>query len=325
MCGSSQKQPYLSDKILTLSSVSPSSSTSGFSYEQQHPNIHSKNTHKQPFSSSNHSNSNPNSTSSSDLMEMEHISNFKEYNLENMKALCNALENKVPWQKDIIPEIVSTVLQCRSGLLKRKGNVRNNEVKEETWLFFQGVDIEAKEKIARELAKLVFGSQNKFISISMSSFASTRADSSEEYCRNKRTRDETSCSYIEKFGDAMCSNPHRVFFVEDIEQADYSSQLGFKRAIEKGKLVDSNGEAVSLFDAIIILSCESFSSRSRACSPKGKQRSDDDDNAATLEETSSYVSLDLNISIDDHDYVEDVSVDDIGLLESVDRKVIFKI
>ncbi|GAU45891.1 hypothetical protein TSUD_24930 [Trifolium subterraneum] len=336
MCGSIQKQPYhCDDKILTLSSASPSSSTSGFSYEQQHHSNVSQSDRDHHFwisQSGRKSNepSNPNSTSSSELMEMEQLNNFKELNLENMKTLCNALEKKVPWQKDIIPEIASTVLQCRSGLVKRKGKVKNNDddVKEETWLFFQGVDLEAKEKIAKELAKLVFGSYNSFISISLSSFASTRADSSEE-SRNKRSRDEASCSYIERFGDAMSSNPHRVFLVEDIEQVDYFSQLGFKRAIEKGRVLDSIGEEVGFSDAIIILSCETFSSRSRACSPKERStqedKDDDDVNVATLEETSSYVSLDLNVSIDDDYNEDDQLVDEIGLLESVDRKILFKI
>jgi ATP-dependent Clp protease ATP-binding subunit ClpA len=201
--------------------------------------------------------------------------------------------------------------------------------KEETWLFFQGVDMEDKEKIAKELARLVFGSHESFISISLSSFSSTRADSTED-CRNKRTRDEQSCSYIERFSDAVSSNPHRVFLVEDVEQADFFSQIRFKRAIEKGRITNYNGQEVGLSDAIIILSCESFSSRSRACSPPIKQRTDgshEEENSAgatLMEGTSPCVSLDLNISIDD-DSVEDQSIDDIGLLESVDRRIIFKI
>jgi len=262
-------------------------------------------------------------------MEVEHVSRFKELNSENLKTLCNALEKKVSWQKDIIPEIASTILQCRSGMVRRKGKVRNSEeVKEETWLVFQGVDVEAKEKITRELARLVFGSHNHVVSIALSSFASTRADSTEDYSRNKRSREETSCSYIERFAEAMMNNPHRVFLVEDIEQADYCSQLGFKRAMERGRVADSNGEEIALCDAIIILSCESFSSRSRTCSPSIKQKSMSEEekingDIGTLEETSPCVSLDLNISIDDENEVEDRSVDEIGLLESVDRKIIF--
>ncbi|KAL9319351.1 hypothetical protein ACSQ67_015868 [Phaseolus vulgaris] len=351
MCSSIQKQPYSCDKTLTLSSVSPSSSTSGFSYEQQHSNQEwqgaspkdSLNNHHfwisnngcsnpneptlrvyipeskdatttQPFSSPN-----PNSASSSDVMEVEHVSRFKEFNSENMKTLCNALEKKVTWQKDIIPDIATTVLQCRSGTVRRKGKARNGEeLKEDTWLVFQGVDVEAKEKITRELARLVFGSRNEVVSIALSSFASTRADSSEDYSRKKRWREERSCSYIERFAEAVMKNPHRVFVVEDIEQADYCSQLGFKRAMERGRVKDSNGEEIALCDAIIILSCESFCSRSRTCSPSVKQRS------FTEEEHNGDIgALDLNISIDDENEVEDRSVDEIGLLEFVDRKIMF--
>ncbi|MED6106585.1 hypothetical protein PIB30_005869 [Stylosanthes scabra] len=372
-----QKQPYpnCDHQTLTLSSPSSSNTSGVFSYDH-HQNTNCVNhlwisksnkdivDHHIPSTISPLSNptpSNPNSTtSSSGVMEaMEYVNNkFKELNLENLKTLCNALENKVPWQKEIIPEIASTVLQCRSGTMqRRKGNSNNNNnnnvrVKEETWLFFQGVDLDGKEKIAMELARVIFGSSKEnFVSISMSSFASsTRADSSIEdnnSCRNKRSREELNFSYIARFGDAVCSNPHRVFLVEDIEQADYFSQLGFKRAMERGKVEGSNGEQVSLCDAIIILSCESFSSRSRACSPLSRQKScegsssreennnnnnnnkdnnDYGDGVATLEEISPCVSLDLdlNISIDDDDE-DHGSVDEIGLLESVDRKVFFKI
>ncbi|KAF3442729.1 hypothetical protein FNV43_RR16646 [Rhamnella rubrinervis] len=372
------QQPNCSEKTLTFSSViSPSSSASGFSYEQQNPNLHQTRYNQWPVvepkqswwdhhfwmsESTNYKStvnepslrmyipehkdpkqqflSNPSSTptsaSSSDAMETEYSHRFKELNAENLKTICNALEKKVPWQKDIIPEIASTILKCRSGMVRRKEKVGNNtEVKEETWLFFQGVDMEAKEKISRELAKLVFGSQTDFVSIALSSFSSTRADSTED-CRNKRSRDEQSCSYIERFAEAVTHNPHRVFLIEDVEQADYCSQMGFKRAMERGRVMNSSGEEAGVGDAIIILSCESFSSRSRACSPPIRQKSQEAKEeyreviVATLEETSSTspcVSLDLNISFedDDNDISEDPSIDDIGLLESVDRRINFKI
>lgn len=269
-------------------------------------------------------NSTPNSASSSDVMETDYVPRFKEINGENLKTLCNALETKVPWQKDIIPDIASTILKCRSGMVRRKeskvGTNFSREVKEETWLFFQGLDMEAKDKVARELARLVFGSQSSLISIALSSFSSTRADSTED-CRSKRPRDEQSCSYVERFAEAVAFNPHRVFLVEDVEQADYCSQMGFKRAIERGRITNSSGEEVGLGDAIIILSCESFSSRSRACSPPIKQKSSEEDQ----KDSSPCVSLDLNISFDDDDGDGDQSIDDIGLLESVDRRILFKI
>ncbi|KAJ8754722.1 hypothetical protein K2173_012111 [Erythroxylum novogranatense] len=370
ICGSIHRQSNSSEKTLTFSSISPSSSSSGFSYEQQYTNLH-QNHHDWPILGPKHSwrdhqlwigtdttvnegteepslrmyipehkddylnqpftsnpNSTPNSASTIDVMETEQLHKFKELNAENLKTLCNALEKKVPWQRDAIPEIASTILQCRSGMLKRKGKVRSSEAKEETWLFFQGVDLDAKEKIAKELAELVFGSYDHYVSIALSSFSSPRADSTED-CRNKRSRDEQSCSFIKRFAEAVSSNPHRVFLVEDVEQADYCSQMGFKKAIERGRIVDSNGEEIGLSDAIVILSCESFSSRSRACSPPVKQKIDgshEEKGDAAMDETSPCVSsLDLNISIDDDHSPEAQSIDDIGLLDSVDRQITFKI
>ena len=199
---------------------------------------------------------------------------------------------------------------------------------------FTGNDVGAKEKVAAELGRVIFGSN--FVSITLSSFSSTRADSTED-CRNKRSRDEQSCSYIERFAEAVTINPHRVFLVEDVEQADYCSKVGFKRAMEGGRITNSSGHQVCLADAIVILSCESFSARSRACSPPIKNGSNKEQNEEQKqidqeqeeeqeeEEGGPCLALDLNISIDDHHTPADQSIDDVGLLDSVDRRIIFQI
>nr|XP_016457358.1 PREDICTED: protein SMAX1-LIKE 3-like [Nicotiana tabacum] len=352
ICNSSHKKTKTFERSLTFPSTSMITS---FSLDQEYTNLH--HCHHLPFLDpeqtwrekgsarlriyipespdprnvfSSNPNSTPNSSSSSDIMEMEYIPKFKEFNSENLNILSNALDEKVPWQKDIIREISGTILRCRSGMIKRKEKCsRNCETKEETWLFFQGHDVQAKEKIARELAKVVFGSYLNFVLFDLSSFSSTKTDSAKEYSRNKRSRDEQSNSYIERFAQGVSSNPHRVFFVEDVEQVDYCSQRRMKKAIERGKLTNSSGEEVSLSDAIIILSCESFSCRSRGVSPvkqKSTDGSDNEDKGGAMEESRSSpcISLDLNISIDDHESVEQ-SIDDVRLLESVDRCVIFRI
>ncbi|XP_077234429.1 double Clp-N motif-containing P-loop nucleoside triphosphate hydrolases superfamily protein [Tasmannia lanceolata] len=263
----------------------------------------------------------PNSVSSSDTMEMEYVHRFKELNAENLKTLCNALELKVSWQKHIIPEIASTILQCRSGMIRRKSELKSSETKEDTWLFFQGGDTEGKEKVAMELASLIFCSESNVVTVGLSCYSSTKSDSTEDF-RNKRSRAESSCSYLERFADEVGNNPHRVFFMEDIEQVEYYSQLGIKSTIEKGRIRNSNGDEVLLSDAIIILSCESFDSRSRASSPIKQKLDTEEGKGVDCEmETSPCVSLDLNLSFEDND---DPSFDDVGLLEAVDRRFIFK-
>lgn len=272
-------------------------------------------------------NSSPNSASSSEVMEdAVGLNMFRELNTENLKLLCDALEKRVSWHKDIIPGIATTILQCRSGMSTRKGNVKDREKKEETWLFFLGVDNDGKEKISRELARLLFGSQSNLVSICLSSFSSTRADSTEE-SKNKRTRGELGSSYLQRFGEAVNENPHRVFFMEDVDQIDYYSQKGIKQAIESGRIILPGGETAPLKDAIIVFSCESFSSVSRACSPSRRQKHAESEEKNTdngLEEKIPCLSLDLNIAIQEDNRHEHVA-GDIGILESVDRQVTFRI
>ncbi|CAH8387138.1 unnamed protein product [Eruca vesicaria subsp. sativa] len=229
--------------------------------------------------------------------EMEYVSRFNEMNAENLRTLCDALRSKAQRQKDVIPNIAKTILSCRSGSTPKK--LRNGNRKEETWLLFQGLDFEAKEKIGRELAELVFGSQNSFLSISLRD--------------KKRKRDEDSLSYTHRLFEAVSCDPHRVFFVEDIEEADYYCQMGFKRAIERGRVQSENGEEALLRDAIVILCCERVMSRSRRSSPPEDER----------KMRSSCISLDLNLSLhhdsDDGQYCSD----HIDLRDAVDADILF--
>ncbi|RWW06307.1 hypothetical protein GW17_00030374 [Ensete ventricosum] len=269
--------------------------------------------------------SNPNSNSSSGTMEMEFLSRFKALNAQNLKALCNALERKVSWQQDIIPEIASTILQCRSGLIRRKDKWKPSERKEETWLFFQGSDTAGKERIARELARIVFGSYTNLITVGLGNLSSTRSDSTEDL-RNKRSRAEASRSYLDCLFEALRENPHRVIMMEDIEQVDHYTLASIKRAMEGGRLQSYGGEEVGLSDAIIILSCESFDSRSRVCSPLVKQKAEaEDEMQEASEDVDTCLSIDLNVCAAGDTDLGDCTFDNAGLIESVDRAFFFKL
>ncbi|KAK6929042.1 Clp, repeat (R) domain [Dillenia turbinata] len=227
-CSSANKHPHLPTKALHSNSSSPSSSTSVSSYDQRCQNLNQAHLtrplmleskvsqreqlflisedgyegseHPKPDLLSN-PNSIPNSESSSDTEEeAEEIHSFKELNLENLRILSDGLEKKVPKQKELIPEIANTILQCRSGMKRRKVKLEaeESENKEETWLFFLGNDLEGKEKMAMELAKIVFGTYRSFISIGLSNFSSTKADSTGEI-RNKR---DIRLAYIESYSHA---------------------------------------------------------------------------------------------------------------------------
>ncbi|XP_061362303.1 protein SMAX1-LIKE 3-like [Gastrolobium bilobum] len=261
-------------------------------------------------------NSSPNSASSSEALDgLESTEMFKELNAENLKILCDALEKKVPQHKEIIPEIASTVLRCRSGMRKGENQLMKREDKQETCMLFVGVHSQAKEDISRELAKVVFGSYSNFVTIGMSSFSSQGADSTDEKSKRKRPRDELESTYLQRFGEAANENPHRVFFMEDLEQVDYFSQKGVKQAIESGSITLPSGESVPFKDAIVIFSCESFSSVSRSAR---KSLSAENKGKETMDDKSPSLSLDLNIAIEDDG-------GDTGILELVDKQINFNI
>ena len=274
-------------------------------------------------------NSSPNSASSSEAVDgLESTEMFKELNAENLKILSEALEKKVPnYKETIIPEIARTILLCRSGMRKRDQNhhLVKRKDKQETWMFFLGVDeSQAKENISRELSKVVFGSYNNFVTIGISNFSSTR----DQENSNKRARDEFGRSYLQRFGEAVNENPHRVFFMEDLDQVDDFSQKGIKKAIESGSITLAGGESVPLKDAIVIFSCERFSALSRAprtSTPTEHQEEGKKENKDKLEEkSSSGLSLDLNIAFEDD--ARDLHLAaDAGILELVDKQIVFKL
>ncbi|XP_047323709.1 protein SMAX1-LIKE 3-like [Impatiens glandulifera] len=316
ICRSVHKKPHFLESAQILSSSSPSSSSSVSAHDQNMIRLHQTAISTWPLIKQkpellSNPNSSPNSASCSEANDEEDNSyahSFKDFNSENLKALSKGLEKKVPWHKDIIPDISSTILESRSGMVRRKAS---NTLKEETWLSFLGVDQNGKEMIGKEVARIVFGSYDNYVSIGVSGGYS-------DCMKNKKRmrEDQPGSSYLDRFAEAVKENPSRVFFMEDVEKVDYSSQLGIKKAIENGKVsVSDDGEFVPLKDAIVILSCGSFSSLSRPCSP---QRGENDGLCGPL---------DLNVGAtedDDHDH--DNSVNSIGfIMDIIDRQIIFKI
>ncbi|CAM8920315.1 unnamed protein product [Rhodiola kirilowii] len=276
-------------------------------------------------------NSSPNSATSSevdmDAMDEDHLPRFNELNDENVKVLCTALDKYLPRHKDAVREVATTVLKCRSGAMKRKGiSSEHQKIKEETWMCFLGDDNESKEKAAMELAQVVFGSLHNFVKMCL-------PQSSDGATGPKRKRDEVedaSNDYLDRFGRAVYENPHCVFYLDGFEQFDSSAQNSLQMAIESGNVQLQNGEMVHLEDAIVIFSCNSSSSVTKGC-PMSNKKSDnnveDALNNIVLDGSTSFApSLDLNIAAaaDEQLSLSLSSVTCNGILESVDRIVVFK-
>ncbi|KAK6135983.1 hypothetical protein DH2020_030255 [Rehmannia glutinosa] len=254
-------------------------------------------------------NSSPNSASSSEASDDHEFMEISELNSDNMNILCNALEKKVPWQGCIIPEIVSTILKCRSGMKNKNININ----RQESWLVFLGDDCDGKESIARELAKAVFGSYDNFTEIGISSFSDYYSSDQEEISK-KRARIECGGNIYDRFVDDVRCNPSRVFYVDGADQLDYSSVKGFRRAMKDGNVAVCEGDQlVFMKDAIVIFSCENFK-----CGENGNE----EENSDELRENNKKCGfLDLNIATGDGN----VDDDENGILDLVDQKVVFKI
>ncbi|KAL5206989.1 hypothetical protein ABZP36_031424 [Zizania latifolia] len=282
------------------------------------------------------------SSASNGSVEVECRSKFKELSAENLKVLCGALEKEVPWQKEIVPEIASTVLRCRSGMAKRSRDDDGSKPvssKEDTWMFFLGGDMDGKVRVARELACLVFGSSKSFVSVYGSEPSPARSDSTEQLHRSKRPRPETSGrDHLERLYDAVRHNPRRVILMERVEQAERHCQQGIMEAIETGVVRSRDGgEEAVLGDAIIVLSCESFDLRSTACSPSAmikmaktergeEERTGDRHRKEAVATASSSFCIDLNMSMEDEEAEERChgEATDGLLLKAVDRVLFFR-
>ncbi|KAH6802424.1 hypothetical protein C2S51_033870 [Perilla frutescens var. frutescens] len=328
ICRSVHKKPHFLEKVLNLSSssTSPSPSTSVSSSDRNKSKIQqtlvnwppifeptpdhqyevevSKPAAAKPELLSN-PNSSPNSASSSEASQ-ECIKLDDLMNSDSLAILTAALEKKVPWQKHIVPQIATPILKSRSGSIRR-----------ESWLFFLGPDQNGKEIMAKELAKLVFGSHDDFVAIGNSRFASSTRDrdnSTEEKeeeeevvsVRKKRARNEHGGSVYDRFLEAVRDNPSRVFYVEDVDEFDRGCVRGFERAMKEGSVssVGDGGEALLLKDAIVIFSCD-----------HGQQKNHDDQNQCG--------SLDLNVATINED--GNSSLSGIPILDSVHMQVVFRI
>lgn len=160
----------------------------------------------------------------------------------SIKRLVNGLLDKVSWQAEAASAVAAAVIQANSGIGKR----RNGSQKTDTWLLFAGPDRVAKHNMAVALSDLVFGATPLIIRLGSPETAA--GEEPEEY--NVSFRGRTS---IDRVAEALRVNPFSTILFEDLDQADSALRGTIKRAMERGRLVDSRGREVCLGNAIFIL------------------------------------------------------------------------
>jgi ATP-dependent Clp protease ATP-binding subunit ClpA len=178
---------------------------------------------------------------------------FTELSASNFKIMCRALELRAPQHQDIIPDITTTVLLCRSGLSRKARSFTSST----TWLLFQGNDFYGKKAMAQELAKVVFGAYTEF------SLVNSVERCKDTTLKRKRSENSDKLHVTRTLIEAIQHNPHRVMFLDGINQLDCESETAIKNLIATGRIMGFNGkEMVTLEDTIFVLSSdEAFSSR----------------------------------------------------------------
>lgn len=215
-------------------------------------------------------------------------------------------------------------------------------------MLFHGGDAEGKSRVARELARLVFGSRKSFVSIGGSrTTASSPAcwsDGCSEQQRKRPRLTEASnhgCRH-ESLYEAVRDNPHRVILVQDVEQGGcWRCQRDILEAIQSGLVRSRAGDDdAALGDAIVVLSCQSLDAWSTTSSPlttkkakaESKEEPEEEESAgdhrrkeaitAAAASPSSSLCFDLNMDVENHD--TESCFTDASLLKAVDRTFFFR-
>ncbi|KAM0931305.1 hypothetical protein ACQ4PT_000368 [Festuca glaucescens] len=250
---------------------------------------------------------------------------FTELTTQNLKILCDALELCYPGHGDIVPGISSTVLLCRSGMTRRRlrKNTSSPLPATTTCLLFLGRDSGGKTAVARELARLVFGSYAEFTAL--------RAGNSDEPTRSgkltlkrRRSPDDGNGGYaLGRLFKEIVENPHRVILI-DVERVDPDSEMRIKDAMMKGTVRGCNGDVVGLEDAIVVLCSNVLDLRCVVSSPQVKGRLEYGDATGKDVRSCRRLGLDLNAFPEVGEDEEDILADDEAILNFVDGVFVFK-
>ncbi|XP_050368203.1 protein SMAX1-LIKE 6 [Argentina anserina] len=177
-------------------------------------------------------------------------SNFGgQFDPRDFKSLRRVLTEKVGWQDEAIYTISRAISRCRSG----SGKHRGSKVRGDIWLNLVGPDRVGKKKIAVALAETMFGTKESLISVDMGEKGCEydsmfQWESQDDY--DVKFRGKTAVDYV---AGELIRRPHSVFFLENVDKADFLAQNNLSQAIRTGKFPDSHGREISINNIIFVM------------------------------------------------------------------------
>ncbi|XP_075492199.1 protein SUPPRESSOR OF MAX2 1A-like [Primulina tabacum] len=156
---------------------------------------------------------------------------------DTYKKLLKGLMERAWWQAEAASSIASAISRCRLGNGKRRSGGSRGDI----WLLFTGPDRVGKNKMASVLADQICGANPITICL-----GTRRNDGDLDVNFRGRTA-------MDRITEAIRRNPVSVILLEDIDEADMLVRGSIRRAIERGRLIDSHGREVGLGNAIFVL------------------------------------------------------------------------
>ncbi|KAJ1281386.1 hypothetical protein BS78_04G302000 [Paspalum vaginatum] len=159
------------------------------------------------------------------------------------KLLVRRLTEAVRWQPEAAAAVARTIAKARSGEGKRRGA---GSKAADAWVVFAGPDVAGKRSMAEALSKSVFGTGAVTVRLGCGPQAGDDGGESVASCRGRTA--------LDRVAEAVRANPFRVVVLDGVDHhADSVVHGSIVRAIESGRLSDSNGRDVALGSNIFVV------------------------------------------------------------------------
>lgn len=171
---------------------------------------------------------------------------WEKFNEEKVRQAPQLIERRVIGQNAAVTAIVDMLVTARIGITLTQS--RGQSGKPKGVFFFVGPTGVGKTELAKALAELIFGDENRMQRFDMSEYA-------EQHAAEKLTGSPPGYIGYEEGGQLtnyVRENPFSLLLFDEIEKADGRVMDKFLQILEDGRLTDSKGQTAYFSQSVII-------------------------------------------------------------------------